>query len=101
MTEHVLKTIEPYWSEVNNGTKTFEVRRNDRAYQKGDTLRLLNPDDIEGHEKCDKKTCETAMRAYRGAIKKVVTFVYSGDPGLRDLGGIVPGYVVLGLGEPE
>jgi Domain of unknown function (DUF3850) len=27
MTEHVLKTLAPYWDAIADGSKTFEVRR--------------------------------------------------------------------------
>ena len=91
MTEHVLKTVEPYFSADAAGEKTFEVRRNDRAFQRGDTLILI---DVEGCECGDLTTCPPQ----RPALRRVVTFVYAGDPNLRDLGGIAPGHVVLGLG---
>lgn len=40
MTDHVLKTIDRYFDAIADGSKTFEVRKNDRAFQKGDTLYL-------------------------------------------------------------
>lgn len=39
-TIHVLKTVAHYWDAVKRGDKTFEVRRNDRAFQTGDVLVL-------------------------------------------------------------
>jgi hypothetical protein len=93
MTEHILKTVEPYFSAVKSGEKTFEARRNDRGFQKGDTLVLLDPNAF--HD-CEDDACE---RRRDGALRKTVTFVFPGDPSLRDLGGVVPGYVVLALGE--
>jgi len=95
MSEHVLKTIEPYFTAVKEGRKTFEARRNDRGYQTGDTLVLLDPS--TGHDGCSD-SCDDRLR---GAIRKSVSYVFAGDPQLRDLGGLVPGYVVLGLGEAE
>jgi Domain of unknown function (DUF3850) len=35
---HSIKTREPYWSAQRRGEKLFEVRRDDRGYQKGDIL---------------------------------------------------------------
>lgn len=93
MTEHVLKTVEPYFSAVLSGEKTFEIRRNDRGFQKGDTLVLLD------HSRCECSDVKCYKR--RTPIRKLVTFVYAGDPSLRDLGGLVPGHVILGLGEVE
>lgn len=45
MATHDLKTIQPYFDDLASGRKTFEVRRNDRAFQAGDTviLREYNP----------------------------------------------------------
>jgi hypothetical protein len=40
MTEHILKTLPDYYEAVERGDKTFEVRRDDRGFQKGDTLVL-------------------------------------------------------------
>jgi len=37
---HELKTVDPYWSDVASGAKTFEVRKNDRGFSVGDTLLL-------------------------------------------------------------
>lgn len=40
MTEHVLKTLAPYFDAVADGSKTFELRKNDRGYKVGDVLVL-------------------------------------------------------------
>lgn len=40
MREHELKTWPKYFERVRNGTKTFEVRNNDRDFQTGDTVIL-------------------------------------------------------------
>lgn len=91
MTTHTLKTVEPYFSAVLNGDKTFEIRRNDRAYQRGDRLVLVDSSSCKcSNERCDKR---------RAPINKVVTFVFAGDPSLRDLGGVTPGYVILGMAD--
>ena len=41
---HYLKTVQPYFSEVEKGTKTFEVRTNDRNFQVGDEVYLREYD---------------------------------------------------------
>lgn len=84
MSEHRIKVKAPYFAALLDGTKTFEVRRNDRAYQCGDTL-VLVPVDEEGYDYC-------------GEVTRTITFVYSGDPRFDGHGGLQPGYVVLGLG---
>lgn len=40
-TVHDLKTISWSWDAVMDGSKTFELRRNDRNFQVGDWLNLL------------------------------------------------------------
>jgi hypothetical protein len=75
MAEHTLKCWPSFFADVADGSKTFEVRRNDRNFQVGDTLRLLEyvPDyDYTGDE-CSVK----------------VLGVWS------DLPGVLPGHVVM------
>lgn len=75
---HDLKTIDPYWSMVVRGDKTFEVRKADRDFRIGDrlNLRLWERDGYIAH-----------------ADQKVrVTYVLDGGQF-----GIEPGYVVLGI----
>jgi len=38
---HKLKTVEPFFSQVNSGEKRFEVRKNDRNFQTGDWVTLI------------------------------------------------------------
>lgn len=40
MTTHDLKTWPRYWSDVNAGRKTFEIRQDDRGFAVGDLLLL-------------------------------------------------------------
>lgn len=40
MTMHELKTWPPYFEAVAKGEKTFEVRKNDRGFRRGDVLCL-------------------------------------------------------------
>lgn len=42
--EHNLKTLPKYFKAVVKGEKTFEVRKDDRDYQVGDTLLLQKYD---------------------------------------------------------
>jgi ASC-1-like (ASCH) protein len=43
---HELKTWNEYFEEVFMGHKTFEVRKNDRDFKKGDTLILKEWDNV-------------------------------------------------------
>lgn len=45
MKTHVLKTVATAWDAVNAGEKRFEVRRNDRFFQRGDIVTLRKIDD--------------------------------------------------------
>lgn len=91
MTEHVLKTLPAYWDALASGEKNFEVRRDDRGFQKGDVLVLLKykggyrdfyiaPDGSECYQR------RAATLRFR------VTYVLTGGQL-----GIEPGYVVMGL----
>lgn len=37
---HELKTVSPYWEAIVSGEKTFEIRYDDRCFQKGDIVTL-------------------------------------------------------------
>ena len=38
---HIIKILEPFFDAVTSGEKTFEIRKNDRDYQVGDTVEML------------------------------------------------------------
>ncbi len=75
---HELKTIQPYFDRVWNLEKTFEVRFNDRGFQKSDKVVLLE---------YDHKTEEYSGRKIEGEILYV----------LGDFDAIKKGYVVFSL----
>lgn len=79
---HSLKCIEPFFSAIDDGSKTFEVRYDDRGYAVGDILILnrVNPD------------CPGIMNPADRPIILEVTFVLSGEEW-----GIKRGYKVLGF----
>lgn len=88
-TTHRLKTLPQFWTAIERGDKTFEVRKDDRAYQAGDTLALVyhdpkrSPDEYEGF-------------ARRAPIMRRVTFVLPGGQF-----GVEPGYVAMSLAEVD
>ena len=45
---HELKTISPYYEAVESGVKMFEIRKDDRNFNIGDTLELSHWDDSVG-----------------------------------------------------
>jgi hypothetical protein len=80
VSEHELKTWPPFYEAVAIGAKTFELRRDDRAYVVGDTLVL--------------REWEPVTDAYTGRWVRVrVTYL------VRDAArfGLMPGFVVLGI----
>jgi Domain of unknown function (DUF3850) len=75
--EHELKVWPAYFKRLADGSKTFEIRRNDRGFQQGDTLRLREYDPDGTHDDCDDPAC--TKRRYTGAmIRRRVGFVASG-----------------------
>jgi hypothetical protein len=90
---HALKVEPPYFDALVDGSKPFEVRRNDRAFQRGDLLRLQEWGPIP----CSKTFCkDTHGTGYTGReVRRWVTYVYAGDPRWPHALGL--GVVVLGL----
>lgn len=77
---HQIKIYPKFFKRVESGEKNFEVRINDRDYQKGDTLVLHEWDPEKG------KHTDNTLRARCGYL-------------LHGTGsnGITPGYVVIQL----
>jgi len=85
--EHILKTWPNYFDAVKRGEKPFEVRLDDRGYQKGDILVLQRTSETVRHQ---VDTDYHGKPKYE--LRKRVTYVLSGGHF-----GIEPGYVVMGL----
>ena len=88
-TEHRLKTLAPYWDALSAGTKNFEVRRDDRGFQKGDilALRKMRPD-RPSEEYWDGKDYDEE----RFIMRFRITYILTGGQL-----GICPGFVVMAL----
>lgn len=78
---HTLKTWPPHFREVVSGRKTFEVRKNDRGFQVGDVLRLMEYSPTLNHF-----TGATCVRT--------VTYILPGGAF-----GVADGHVVMALNE--
>lgn len=76
--KHDLKTVQPFFNDVWNGLKNFEVRRNDRDYKLGDFLNLKEYDPI------------TETFKSRSITKKIKYI-------LDDPQYVKEGYVILGM----
>ena len=87
---HELKCWPPYWEEIFTGTKTFDVRKDDRHYRVGDTLTLREWNQSRSHIRGDG--C-SQVGDYTGRVASVCV-VYKLDGGQY---GIEPGYCVLGI----
>lgn len=77
---HNLKTWKPFFQDVLSGIKTFELRKNDRNYQVGDFLQLMEVDP-------DNDLAPTG----RNTTVEII-YMLSGERW-----GLQPGYVVLGI----
>jgi hypothetical protein len=76
---HELKTWPEYFAAIVSGRKTFELRRNDRAFRENDTLHL--------------REYEPVNRRYTGReLHRVVTYMLA-----TDMSG---DFVVMALGAP-
>ena len=94
MKEHQLKTLAPYWDALAGEGKTFEVRRDDRGFQKGDILVLRRVELVEKPGSSEKVLRESVCHYTNShrELRRKITYVLTGGQF-----GIEPGYVVLGL----
>ena len=78
---HKIKILESFANAVDCGDKTFEVRKNDRGYQKGDTVEFTVLHDFDRLEMISHPLMEK---------KFMITYVLSGW-------GVEDGYCVFGI----
>ena len=91
---HNLKTNYRYFAAVRSGGKCFEVRRDDRGFQRGDLLRLLeyNPDALGGGQGMYVGVAGYITSPHEANVHEVVvTYVLTGGQF-----GIAAGHVVMG-----
>lgn len=85
MAEHDLKVWPQFFDAIDSGSKLFEIRKNDRGYQVGDSLRLREyapgPDEYTGRE-----------------VRRRVLYMLNGDEPLGYAFGLKPGFVAMSLG---
>lgn len=88
MTEHELKCWPVYFDAIRRGEKNFEVRRDDRGFQKGDVLKLCRT------RENDHYTIEYHGIGMEPAyiIRKRIAYILTGGQL-----GIEAGYVVMAL----
>ena len=78
---HRIKILESFANAVYSGDKTFEVRKNDRGYQKGDYVDFIV---LYDSDKCEYIDHPLSKKRYE------ITYVLSGW-------GIEDGYCVFGI----
>ena len=86
MTYHCLKLSTRYYDSVDNGTKPFEVRKDDRSFRIGDTIEFMRVDE-------NGNTIQNGKGTNDYSVKKI-TFILTHEDFPQ---GISEGYVVLGL----
>jgi hypothetical protein len=87
--EHHLKVMAQYYDAVSEGTKTFEVRKDDRGFQKGDVL-VLHRFTLEELNQLEAGELWPLRPVPKMRVE--VTYILTGGQF-----GIEPGYVVLGI----
>lgn len=100
--EHILKCRPQYWRAVESGDKNFEVRRDDRGFQRGDilVLRRTRPESPYSFELAAGAQPDPVSGKWIEAqfhdLRRRITYVLTGGQF-----GIEPGYVVIGLAPEE
>ncbi len=90
---HSLKTLAPYWYAIQRGEKRFEVRRDNRGFQKGDTLLLrLMTETSTGWQFETPEGTPTSNEHNAATITARVDWILTGGQL-----GIEPGYVVMSI----
>ena len=100
MRTHILKVEHEYMDALKSGEKKFEVRRDDRGFQKGDRLILCrwgkcrSNGSSYGYMNDDGRVVSTSNWSYSAidSVERKITYILTGGQF-----GIEPGYVVLGL----
>ena len=77
---HTLKTVNPFFDDIFHNRKDFEVRKNDRDFQVGDRLELVELDRLSNSRP-------------RYVLKDIKYILQGGQYGIER------GYVVIGLKE--
>ena len=84
--EHELKTLPAYWDAIARGEKTFEVRRDDRGFQRFDILKLVRTEYLPDPERPTYGSKELST------LYRRVKYILTGGQF-----GIELGYVVMAL----
>lgn len=95
---HALKTTAVYYDAIERGEKNFDVRRDDRGFQKVDVLvfeRCYDADHVKRYSYGHSYEVERDLDGKaRRSLQRRVTYILTGGQL-----GIEPGYVVMALEE--
>lgn len=80
MKTHDLKTWKPFFEAVISGEKTFEMRKDDRGFEVGDSLRLIEVDP------------DNDLKPTGRLAQYKITYILRGEQW-----GILPEYAVLAI----
>ena len=71
---HTLKTVNPYFEDILNRKKQFEFRYNDRNFQIGDHIILLEFDNLNNTYSGRKISCviKYILPSYQGLLENYV-----------------------------
>ena len=87
--EHELKVVAPYFDALESGEKSFEVRRDDRGFQRGDILILKEWMPYNEHAQYSSE--RTPHFSGREIRKRIVWILTGGQFGVE------AGHVVMAL----
>lgn len=88
MKQHELKTWPEFFALLWDGTKTFELRKDDRGFSVGDQLNL---------REWDPTTKEYSGRQEARTISHILR--HDPDKGCAATFGLLPGYAILSLAD--
>lgn len=90
---HELKTWAVYWDAVEDGDKNFEVRKNDRFFQPGDTVKLRrwNPGRVPACYETRDGECSHFVQERGTLLFTIGAILQGGQFGLE------PGYCAFSL----
>ena len=93
MTRHQMKLNDRYYDAVANGTKTFEIRKDDRGFRVGDVLELYRVND-NGLYVSNDGTYASNDRSGLRPIQVKVTYILTHNDFPA---GIPEGFVVMSI----
>lgn len=93
MTRHQMKLNDRYYDAVANGTKTFEIRKDDRGFRVGDMLELYRVND-NGLYVSNDGTYASNDRSGLRPIQVKVTYILTHNDFPA---GIPEGFVVMSI----